>query len=260
MIKFFRHIRLQLMETGKTTRYLKYAIGEIILVVFGILIALQINNWNEMRKLEAEEHLLLTNLSLSFDRKLAELQDKNIGRIKNVQTIRKLLDIISTKNVSVSEEEIYGYLGELFIWYAVNEEFSIIDMLYSSGKINTISNDLLKATLIEWPDKMEEMLEEQRVLQDLVVKELNPLIRKYVSSANTFESLISNEIINDEQLIEELIHTRFPNDFKGMFSDRQFESLISEKLIYLYTNIKDTEILITDAKYILKLINQDLND
>ena len=50
MIKFFRHIRKEQMEKGKTGKYLKYAIGEIVLVVFGILIALQINNWNSYTK------------------------------------------------------------------------------------------------------------------------------------------------------------------------------------------------------------------
>jgi len=50
MIKFFRKIRYDLMDKNKTGKYFKYAIGEIILVVIGILIALQINNWNENRK------------------------------------------------------------------------------------------------------------------------------------------------------------------------------------------------------------------
>ncbi|WCO00449.1 DUF6090 family protein [Psychroserpens ponticola] len=50
MIKFFRHIRKNLLIENKTSKYFKYAIGEIILVVIGILIALQINNWNESRK------------------------------------------------------------------------------------------------------------------------------------------------------------------------------------------------------------------
>ena len=54
MIKFFRKIRHNLMETGKTGKYLKYAIGEIILVVIGILIALQINNWNEEKKYQKQ--------------------------------------------------------------------------------------------------------------------------------------------------------------------------------------------------------------
>lgn len=50
MIKFFRKIRQNLLNEGKTSKYFKYAIGEIILVVIGILIALQINNWNETKK------------------------------------------------------------------------------------------------------------------------------------------------------------------------------------------------------------------
>jgi len=49
MIKSFRKLRYDLMEKGKTTKYLKYAIGEILLVVIGILIAISINNWNQNR-------------------------------------------------------------------------------------------------------------------------------------------------------------------------------------------------------------------
>jgi len=50
MLKFFRTIRRRLLDSGRLRRYLVYALGEIILVVIGILIALQINNWNEDRK------------------------------------------------------------------------------------------------------------------------------------------------------------------------------------------------------------------
>ena len=55
MIKFFRKIRQNLLSEGKTGKYLKYAIGEILLVVIGILIAVQINNWNELRKQQLVE-------------------------------------------------------------------------------------------------------------------------------------------------------------------------------------------------------------
>ena len=50
------------METGKTGKYFKYAIGEIVLVVIGILIALSINNWNQKRLELDEENIILTNL------------------------------------------------------------------------------------------------------------------------------------------------------------------------------------------------------
>jgi len=62
MIKFFKNIRKNLLAEGKTSKYLKYAIGEIILVVIGILIALQINNWNENRKANIEEQRILETL------------------------------------------------------------------------------------------------------------------------------------------------------------------------------------------------------
>ena len=59
MLKFFGNIRKSLLNEGKTGKYLKYAIGEIVLVVIGILIALQINNWNENRKLENSKETLM---------------------------------------------------------------------------------------------------------------------------------------------------------------------------------------------------------
>ncbi len=65
MIKFFRKIRRNLLSDGKTGKYLKYAIGEIILVVIGILIALQINNWNNTIKQGKLERKYLTELKIN---------------------------------------------------------------------------------------------------------------------------------------------------------------------------------------------------
>lgn len=62
MIKFFRKIRYNLMEQNKTVKYIKYAIGEVVLVMIGILLALQVNNWNENRKNAINEIKLLNEL------------------------------------------------------------------------------------------------------------------------------------------------------------------------------------------------------
>ena len=75
MIKFFRRIRYNLMSENKTSKYFKYAIGEIILVVIGILIALQINNWNEDRKEQEKETEVLNQLQLDIEETLMELTD-----------------------------------------------------------------------------------------------------------------------------------------------------------------------------------------
>ena len=73
MIKFFRKIRYDFMEKNKTGKYLKYAIGEIVLVIIGILIALSINNWNANRKLKSEEQNLLKDLRIEIKNNIDEL-------------------------------------------------------------------------------------------------------------------------------------------------------------------------------------------
>ena len=75
MIKFFRTIRKDLMQQNKTGKYLKYAIGEILLVVLGILIALQINNWNESRKATRQEVKILNELKNDLNTNLTEIKE-----------------------------------------------------------------------------------------------------------------------------------------------------------------------------------------
>jgi len=69
LIKFFRKIRQQLLIENKFSKYLIYAIGEIVLVVIGILIAVSINNWNELNKERRNEILILNEIrdNLLFD-------------------------------------------------------------------------------------------------------------------------------------------------------------------------------------------------
>ena len=76
MIKFFRKIRKSLLSEGKTGKYFKYAIGEIVLVVIGILIALQINNWNEFRKERIVESNILKEILVNLDRDIKSLDLK----------------------------------------------------------------------------------------------------------------------------------------------------------------------------------------
>lgn len=65
MIPFFRKIRKRLADDNKPIKYLRYAIGEIILVVIGILIALQVNNWNEIRRSSAKYKVVLEQIYIS---------------------------------------------------------------------------------------------------------------------------------------------------------------------------------------------------
>jgi len=96
MIKFFRHIRQNLLMENKTGKYFKYAIGEIILVVIGILIALSINNWNEERLVNLQIKTNLINLSTAINQDLEllkEIEEANDFRMNSILQILKWTEI-----------------------------------------------------------------------------------------------------------------------------------------------------------------------
>ena len=154
MIKFFRHIRRNLMETGKTTKYIKYAIGEIILVVIGILIALQINNWNEQKKLRVQEVEALTeiisDLTININKFNQTLNGENRpGNISN--TLRSLSIIIDHLN---SNEVYHDSLDTHFaiITYSannINYKTSGYESLSSIG-LDLIKNTKLRSEIGEY--------------------------------------------------------------------------------------------------------------
>lgn len=88
MISFFRKIRQKLLTQNRVTRYLVYATGEIILVVFGILIALQVNNWNEGRK-EQETRKTLTETML------LELKKDSVFLKNSIDILEERIDILN---------------------------------------------------------------------------------------------------------------------------------------------------------------------
>ena len=77
MIKFFRKIRQKLLSENRFNKYLLYAFGEIILVVIGILIALQINNWNESKQNHKKVDKLLAKIQKDIESDITEINVSN---------------------------------------------------------------------------------------------------------------------------------------------------------------------------------------
>ena len=142
MIKLFRKIRFDLLEKNKTGKYLKYAVGEIILVVIGILIALQINNWNGRRITKKLELNTLEELKTALIQDTVKLDiDLNFFRNKQKQ-IELLLNHINNKRPYHDSLDTY-FRDAYAIGHNNSINISAYELLRERG-IDIISNDSLR--------------------------------------------------------------------------------------------------------------------
>ncbi|GFZ87333.1 hypothetical protein GCM10011531_18270 [Aquaticitalea lipolytica] len=134
MIKFFRNIRKNLLTDGKTTKYFKYAIGEIVLVVIGILIALQINNWNENRKQESKVNNYLNSMVIDLS-----------SDIKAYDRIIESYELQVENNTSIFKDKNYqefhldSIVSNITSYYAMHQ---IVDQTYQKIKNSGLSDNL----------------------------------------------------------------------------------------------------------------------
>lgn len=146
MIKFFRKIRYNLMETGKTDKYLKYAIGETILVVIGILIALQINNWNQNRLDRKFETVMLNEVKSSLESDM-EIYEILVERAKlKSEGIQELLEMIASKK-SYPDSVLRNTYNKMSLGFVFNYNKGGYEAIKSVG-LDKISNDSLRNGLI----------------------------------------------------------------------------------------------------------------
>ncbi|PTM03466.1 MAG: hypothetical protein DA407_13995 [Bacteroidetes bacterium] len=143
MIKFFRNLRQSHMERGKTSKYLKYAIGEIILVVIGILIALQINNWNEIRKTRTTEITFLKNIKADLELNLVSLDEFIISRQEAVKSSKLIIDYFNNPN-SINLNNFNLHSINVMVWFPFQQNDNTYQELLNSGKLSIISNKDIK--------------------------------------------------------------------------------------------------------------------
>ncbi len=144
MIKFFRHIRKSLLTENKFSKYFIYAVGEIVLVVIGILIALQINTWSQNHKDSKEEHQLLEKLKTNIQSDTLTLKI-NIERIQSYLDTLKIIEI-ELKDKTLSKFSV-NLSYPLISAVDVNLETTTWENLKSTGKLSLLKNASLLDSL-----------------------------------------------------------------------------------------------------------------
>jgi hypothetical protein len=153
MIKFFRKIRYDLIEKNKTGNYLKYAVGEIILVVIGILIALSINNWNENLKNKKLETSYLKRIYKDLDNDLLEYDGTSELAHERNERVLFLEQAINDSQLVIKSPDYFiksiVYAGYTFRPAISNHSF---EELKSSGRLELLNNEDLRVSIAKYYD------------------------------------------------------------------------------------------------------------
>lgn len=148
MIKFFRHIRQKLLANNQLGSYLKYAIGEVLLVMAGILLAFELNNWSEQKQRDEFESEILTliDTNLQEDAKTLEIILK-----ESKQAMAASEQILNALARNQPIDSIEYLLGDIINFQRFRAQSSAFEVLKTRG-INHVKNKDLQLTLIDYYD------------------------------------------------------------------------------------------------------------
>ena len=204
MIQFFRRIRKSLLAENRLRKYFLYALGEIILVVVGILIALQINNWNTSRQETATLNGYLNNISKNIQSDLQDLESMRAFRDSSITGSRYFLELLDEPSATTSQYK--RYFSDYFKFNPwLDESFqsnqSGFEALKNSGYLSKIQGISLESELYKYYSLVEKIKIEEQSLNNFmeemeydmykndVVQDTKRLITKLFSNSETSNDL-----------------------------------------------------------------------
>jgi len=255
MLPFFRKLRQRLLAKNQLTRYLLYAFGEILLVVIGILLALQVNNWNEDRKFRAQQAGLLKDLENDLEANLAELES---GRVMN----GLLLDEYRSLMRAIREDQpaspaIDSLCLHLENWHSPYFTRTAYESLKNKG-LEIIRNDSLKKRIISVYERSFVFVTDDydKMEWDFSASVKTSLLNKYIqyeeldSRENKVEGLIDPL---DPKAIQNGVRV-VPVDFEAMKADGPFVNMLSQ----LIHNRRRGVILYSEVIKVLQSLIRDI--
>ncbi|MCL6257709.1 hypothetical protein M3O96_01325 [Aquiflexum sp. TKW24L] len=236
MIKFFRKIRQRLLAEGNLKRYLLYAIGEILLVVIGILIALQINTWNEWRKDRIKEENILHDLAKNIEINIQTFQN-DINLLEEWGRSSEII-ILALGNKTVYSDTLRNHFHLARITKQKLFVSNIGFQAYKDYGLDLITNKNLSAEIIK--------------LYEFTI----PSILSTNDLVNEVDAEWDNHIVQNFDFIEGVGLT--PNDYESLFADHYYVSWVKAYNQGRKSLIKTDQTLIKECESVLQLIRNQL--
>ncbi len=246
MIRFFRHLRQRLLTENQINRYLLYAVGEIVLVVIGILLALQLNNWNEDRKGQARKNALLHALSVEFSTNLKQLDSVIRFDERVVNATRNFINLNPDEAKSTPNDTLRVWLQNTSWLWTFDPQNGALRSGISSGDIHLIQNDSLINLLFSWQDVVADASEnEARHIR--VRLESNPIIAPFVRKVDYRTTLPG------------IGKSKFASDYQALIRDPLFEDYVAERYGHTLDALNELDLVRKQNIEILRLIDHELD-
>jgi hypothetical protein len=250
MLRFFRKIRQNLLAENKFTKYLFYALGEIILVVIGILIALAINNANQKRLTEKNEETYLIGLKEEFQTSKLKLKELIAVNQSNYTGAKQILEYTNANAMPPSEDLFSKVLYSTFSTdIAFNPNNSLLQEMINSGNLKNLSNPELRIQLTNWVSTIEDIRRQEEELGIQRIKVLDMFRTNNYSLRTIFEKAGVSESLG-------LPNTEITESNLGLLDSKEFENNV---LMFIITSYATEEVhyrpLMQDLDKILKLID-----
>ncbi|WP_094966620.1 DUF6090 family protein [Winogradskyella aurantia] len=246
MIKFFRKIRYDLMEKNKTGKYFKYAIGEIVLVVIGILIAIQLNEWRNDLVNNKQKQKVLLALKSDFEENITRLDTVFNHQEKSFFKFLKSKDLIDSINYVTDKLVLKENLRHGGYGYSFSPINGALRSAISSGDIHLINDERLTKLLFSWEDLVLDSYEEVELLRSYGS---DPYVRLIHSYAQARE--IGRKSPNKNR-------SNHPSNFVGIFKDPLFENYTQQMIYYSYQYMEELKVIRINNLEIIELIDREL--
>ena len=251
VIKFFRNLRQNMIKENKVSKYLFYAIGEIVLVVIGILIALQVNNWNENRKLLNQEYKILMSLRADFLESKERLLETMNDQKNAIRKSSELIKIYEGKVPKPINDSILDYIGYgAYAWYREELLTGAYEALINAGNSELIRNEELIKMLAEYFSIVKSGFEDQENSVNLLnnMQEIMAPVDAYLK-LHKFRNRIGLDTIRNPK-------EDFAIDF--LFRQDAFFGNLMNKTIVEYTRYYIQNDMLERISQIITVLNQEI--
>jgi hypothetical protein len=229
MIKFFRKIRQNLLMENKSGKYFTYAIGEIILVVIGILIALQVSNWNQLRAEQNTINTYYAKLAITLEVDINEQRSSIIRLNSYADDLMRCLEILNTKNEE-DINELKARIGTLNTAFANDYSMELFDEFMSKGYLSKIEDAQLKSQFESVKIELIRGKNWDEVLDNDYVSNVSPFVQNNLNYSDfNLPSWLFNE--NDRPKGGPKV------DYSKIFNNLKVWNTIYGRLIYLKSTI-----------------------